>query len=183
MRSKNIKNKLLELRPDCFELFKALALVIESRDPDSKGHSEKVALLAREIAQELDCPDRLTCEIEMAARIHDIGKVGIRDEILLKSGLLTVAEWLEMMQHPSKGAEMIRPISFLQGLIPIIEGHHEHFDGTGYPQGLKGEEIHLGARILAVADAYDALTSRRPYRSRFSHDQAIKILRESGGAQ
>jgi HD-GYP domain-containing protein (c-di-GMP phosphodiesterase class II) len=183
MRSKNIKNRFLELRPDCLELFKALALVIESRDPDSKGHSEKVALLAREIAQELDCPDGLTFDIEMAARIHDIGKVGIRDDILLKSGVLTVAEWLEMMQHPSKGAEMIRPISFLQGLVPIVEGHHEHFDGTGYPHGLKGEEIHLGARILAVADAYDALTSGRPYRSRFSHDQAIKILQEGGGAQ
>jgi putative two-component system response regulator len=183
MKRKNIKSKGLELRLDGLELFKALALVIESRDPYSKGHAERVALLAREIAQELDCPDELKFGIEMAARIHDIGKLGIRDEILLKSQPLTMAEWLEMMQHPSKGAEMIRPISFLQGLVPIIEGHHEHFDGTGYPQGLKGDEIPLGARILAVADAYDSLTSKRPYRPGFSHNQAIEVLKDGGGAQ
>ena len=183
MKRKNTETKVLRLRQAYFEVLKPLALIFESHDPYSKGHSERVAFIAREIAEELGCSDELKLEIEMAARIHDIGKSSLKDEILFKSGPLTPAEWAEMMQHPSRGAEMIAPISFLKGLVPIIEGHHEHFDGTGYPKGLKGEEIPLGARILAVADAYDTLTSERPYRSRFGQEEAIKMLKGSAGVQ
>lgn len=183
MKRKNTGNEVLGLRQAYFEVLQALAIIAESRNPYSRGHSKRVAFIAREIAEELGCPDEVKLEIEMAARIHDIGKIGLKDEILFKPGPLTPAEWAEMMQHPSRGAEMIRPISFLKGLVPIIESHHEHFDGTGYPRGLKGEEIPLGARILAVADAYDTLNSERSYRSYFGHEQAIKMLKDSAGVQ
>jgi HD-GYP domain-containing protein (c-di-GMP phosphodiesterase class II) len=107
----------------------------------------------------------------------------LNDDILLEKEPLTEEEWHKIKQHPTKGADYLRPLNFLSDVIPIIESHHEHYDGTGYPKGLKGKEIPLGARILAVADAYVALTSPRPYRPVFSHKQTVEIIEEGAGSQ
>jgi putative two-component system response regulator len=110
--------------------------------------------------------------------LHDIGKISIPDSILFKRGLLTDQEWEIMRQHTVRGEEICRPMKSLAPVLPIIRSHHERWDGTGYPDGLRGEEISLLARIMQVADIYDALTTARPYKPAFSHDQAISIMQE-----
>ena len=164
-------------------MLKAMAQAIESHDPYSQRHSERVAQMSQMLAQELNCPDELKSQIEVAAMLHDIGKLSLNDDILLKKEPLTEEEWHKIKQHPTEGADYLHPLEFLRGVIPIMESHHEHYDGTGYPKGLKGEEIPLGACILAVADAYVALTSPRPYRPAFSHKQAAEIIQEGTGSQ
>lgn len=122
-------------------------------------------------------------EIKRAAELHDIGKVGVPDAILLNPSRLSPGEVAEIKRHPRKSGEIVSCLGFLRGIVPVIEGHHEHFDGSGYPNGLQGEEIPLGARILAVVDAYDAMTSNRAYRGAMSHDNAVAILKRGSGRQ
>lgn len=121
--------------------------------------------------------------LDIAARLHDIGKLAIRDEILLKPSVLTPSERAEVQRHPAKAVEILRFLDFLKDVLPNIEHHHEHYDGKGYPSSLKGEQIPLGARILAVADAYDALTSERPYRPAMSNGQVMETLKQGAGSQ
>ena len=122
-------------------------------------------------------------DLQIAGVLHDIGKVCIRDQILLKPSHLTPAEWTEVKRHPSMAVEIIRYLDCFKGLTSIIEGHHEWYDGTGYPNKLRGEGIPLGARILAVADAYDAMTSPRSYRPPLTHERALQTLKEGAGVQ
>lgn len=161
----------------------SLVLALEARDQYTRGHSESVASFLVDMAREMAFDDEQIEKIKIAGQLHDLGKIGIRDEILLKPGELTREEWEILKQHPTIGAEILSPIPSLHDVIPAIAGHHERVDGKGYPEGLKGSRIHIMARMTAVADTYDALTSDRPYRQGFSHDEAITIVEEAKGTQ
>ena len=121
--------------------------------------------------------------IKQGAALHDLGKIGISEKILLKKSKLTKSEFEEIKKHPQIGADILRPIQFLRNIIPLVFYHHEKWDGTGYPSGIKKEEIPIGARIIAIADAYQALTSDRPYRKAYPKEKAMKILKEGAGSQ
>jgi HD-GYP domain-containing protein (c-di-GMP phosphodiesterase class II) len=162
---------------------RALLTALEARDEYTRGHSEQVRSWAIRIAQRLGLPLSQVDVIGQAARLHDIGKVGIRGAILFKPSPLTAKEWQAMRGHPELGVSILTPIRLLQATLPIIRGHHERWDGKGYPDGLRGEDIPLGARIVAVADAYDALKSNRPYRRGFLSEEARHILSEGAGTQ
>ena len=122
-------------------------------------------------------------KIRKASILHDLGKIGISENILLKKGKLTKEEFDEIRKHPQIAVDILRPIQSLQGVIPMIYYHHERWDGGGYLNGLKGDEIPIGARIIAVSDVYEALTSDRPYRRAFPRDEAIRMVKESSGTQ
>lgn len=161
----------------------ALVLALDARDHETKGHSFRVAEYVMAIARQVGVEDggQDWTDMHRGALLHDVGKIGVPDYILHKSGPLTPEEWNDMKRHPHIGHEMLRDISFLQGAAAIVHSHHERFDGKGYPQGLIGDEIPLGARIFSVADAFDAMTSDRPYRRALSPDMAHdEIVRHSG---
>jgi len=159
------------------------ARALEARDPYTQGHSERVAAYAAEIAKEMELSPQEVDDIALAGKLHDIGKIGISDKVLLKPGKLDQDEYEQIKAHPKKSVEILTPLAFLAPTFKMIYFHHERYDGKGYPKGLKGENIPLGARILAVADTYDALTSTRPYRHACSMDEAVKILLEVKGTQ
>ncbi len=167
-----------------FNTIRALVLAMEAKDPYTRGHSERVTQYAVKIAKELKMR---TQEIEIltyASKVHDVGKIGISDIILNKPGRLTIAERSLIELHPQKGAEMLSPLKFLESGIPFVRHHHERYDGRGYPDGLKREQIPLAARILACVDSFDAMTSDRPYRyRRLSPEEAMGELRLNSGKQ
>jgi putative nucleotidyltransferase with HDIG domain len=157
---------------------KALVISIEARDPYTRDHSERVTAYALQIAEILSLSEEDKDAIKFGGYLHDIGKIGIRDGILLKPGKLTEAEMADIRQHPIIGDNILKPLMFFPKERELVRYHHEHYDGTGYPDGLAGDQIPLMARILAVADAYDAMTSTRPYRLAMSHGQAMaEVLR------
>ncbi len=160
-----------------FETISALALAVDANDPFSRGHLDRVAYYALSIGNRLGLDDEDIDTLRGAARLHDLGKIGIPDEILKKEGGLTDEEWVIMRRHPEIGESIIKPVRSLQHLCDLIRHHHEKIDGSGYPDGLKGEEISPLVRILSVADVYDALTTERSYRVRKSKQEAISILR------
>jgi putative nucleotidyltransferase with HDIG domain len=161
----------------------ALAAAIDAKDAYTRGHSERVANYATAIAEEMKLPSQQRTSIETAALLHDIGKIGIPDDILAKPAKLTDKEYMVVKMHPYTGAQIIQPIEMLADVLPLVVAHHEKFDGTGYLEGAKGKEIPLGARIIAVADAFEAMTSERPHRSALEVEKAIKELREKAGTQ
>ncbi len=161
----------------------ALARQVEARDPYTAFHSERVAEIARDLAKRKDLPYEKVELIHSASLLHDIGKVGVPDQILLKEGPLTEEEWAWMRAHTVEGHRILLPLEpYLgRGVAAIARWHHERWDGLGYPDGLKGEEIPLPARIVAVADAYEAMTSDRPYRKGLAaHEAALRIARGAG---
>ena len=160
-----------------------LAAAIDARDPSTHSHSKDVARYARAIAEAMGLPPAEVDTIERAALLHDIGKIGIVDSILGKPGPLTPGEQAAMMAHPRIGAAILEEMPDLADLVPIVRHHHERWDGKGYPDGLAGERIPLGARILAVADAFEAMTSNRPYRHRQSQQSALETLLAGRGTQ
>jgi len=160
-----------------FETISALALAVDAKDQYSHGHLDRVANHALMIGNRLGLDDEDLDTLRDAARLHDLGKIGIPDGILKKESKLTDEEWVIMRRHPEIGESIIKPVRSLQHLCDLIRHHHEKLDGTGYPDGLKGEEISPLVRILSVADVYDALTTERPYRPRKSKQEAISILR------
>ena len=160
---------------------RALATALDARDPYTAGHSERVSVLSVAIARTLNLPAEQIEIIRLGALLHDIGKIGVPDEVLLKPGALSDAEFNIIKQHPVAGARILRSVPFLVPHIPIVELHHERPDGRGYPHGLRGDEIPMPARIVHVADAYDAITSKRAYRgSRPSGDALREIWRFAG---
>ena len=161
----------------------ALAEALEARDPYTRGHSDAVAEIAVGIARCMGLEEQELDNLRIGGRLHDIGKIGVPDDILLKPGRLTDEEFAVIKRHPTVGAGILAPIPSLAEVLPVVEQHHEHFDGNGYPLGLAGESISLNARITAVADCYDALTSDRPYRQGMSHEEALAIIRELRGSQ
>lgn len=164
-------------------LVRSLALTLEARDPYTKGHSDRVKLLCRRIAREMNLPTTKIKELERAATLHDIGKIAVSDAILHKPNKLTPPEITQIQLHPEKSVELVRMIPNPKDMLLAIRHHHERVNGKGYPDGLSGNNIPLCARILAVADGYDALTSERPYRKAYSHEQALTILKEGAGTQ
>lgn len=161
----------------------SLANALEARDPYLSGHSSKVLTHAVRIAHKMGLPENEIEDIRNAAILHDIGKIGVCDAILLKPGRLDDSEWKIIRMHPEMGSNIIAPVRHLARCVPLILHHHESWDGTGYPSGLTGTESPLGSRIIAVADTYDAMTSDRPYRPGRSHEEAVAELRRVAGSQ
>ncbi len=165
------------------ETIRVLAAAIDTKDPYTKGHSERVAETSVALAQELNLSDRDIENIEYAALLHDIGKIGIEEKILGKNSSLTDKEFGKIKEHSIMGANIIRPVEFLKDSSKTVYHHHERYDGDGYPDGLKGEDIPISSRIIAVADAYDAMGSDRPYRKKLSKGKIMKELKEQSGKQ
>jgi HD-GYP domain-containing protein (c-di-GMP phosphodiesterase class II) len=161
----------------------AFVRAIDARDPYTARHSEKVAGYAVALAHALDLPPADCQRIHLAGLLHDVGKVGLERSILHKPGKLTDAEWAQVREHPALSAHIIGAVSRFAPYVAGARHHHERFDGAGYPDGLAGAAIPLDARILAVADAYDAMTSDRSYRPALSHDEAIRRLEADAGVQ
>ena len=156
----------------------ALAMAVEARDPYSRGHLDRVSQYAIKTARKLNLDEQTIKDIKDAAELHDIGKIGISDDILKKTGALTREEFSIMSKHPIIGEAIIKPVRRLSGLCDIVRHHHEWINGAGYPDGLKEDEISLGAKILCVADAFDAMTTDRPYRKALSIDEAKEELKK-----
>ena len=166
------------------EVVTSLASAIDAKDEYTKGHSSSVSRYSEALARALNLPEKDVERIKLGALLHDIGKIGIPEHVLKKPSKLTDEEWEIMKQHPTIGAEkVLLPNESLHDLIPIVKYHHEHWDGSGYPEKLKGEDIPLAARIVSVADAYHALISDRPYRKGMSNEKACEILRVGAGIQ
>lgn len=161
----------------------ALAQSVDEKDHATDGHCYRLERLAIKTGEGMGLLGQSLIDLSYAAYLHDIGKLQVPDEILGKQGLLTDEEWEQMKRHPDHGAEMLREKGFLGGAAEIVRAHHERFDGSGYPRGLKGEEIPIGARIIAVVDTYDAITSVRPYQAAQVKEEAIKELTNGAGTQ
>ena len=161
---------------------RSLAISLEAKDQYTRGHSERVARLAYQLATVLTLSEVEVELLDLAGRLHDIGKIGVREAILNKPGPLSAEEFEHVKQHPSLGAQILEPIADDHRLIETVLHHHEKWDGSGYPHGLRGEEIPLLAQILKVADVYEALTSHRPYRPARTPTEARRIMEEEMGA-
>ncbi len=156
----------------------SLALSIEAKDPYTEGHCDRLSRYSVALAERLGLPEELRVALRRAGIVHDIGKVAVPEHILLKPGPLTPEEWKVMKQHPVVGARICAPLKSFRHVLPVIRHHHEKLDGSGYPDGLKGEEIARTARILQTVDIYDALTTARPYRKALLPQEAFKVMRE-----
>lgn len=156
----------------------ALSNAIEAKDAYTEGHAERVAHYAVEIGRQLGLPKDRLRTLRLGGLLHDIGKIGIAEEILNKPGPLDDAEWVVMKRHPEIGDRICRPLQSLRDVLPIIRSHHERPDGSGYPDGLRGEAIPLEARIVCLADIYDALATSRSYKRAFSRERCVEIIRE-----
>ncbi len=165
------------------ETLASLSNALEAKDAVTSQHTEEVVRLAVGVAAELELELEAVRSVELGAVLHDIGKVRVPEAILNKPGPLTDEEWLVMKTHPEIGEHILRPIQSLQGILPIVRHHHERWDGTGYPDGLSGRAIPLGARIVAVCDAYRAMTENRPYRAALSISEARDELEAGAGTQ
>jgi len=166
-----------------FYSIQALIRALEERDLYTKGHTDRVTKYAIRLANYMNLDHNTIENIKIASSLHDIGKIGIRDDILYKAGRLTDEEFITVQKHTRKGVDILKPILSLKDVIPLILFHHERWDGKGYPTRIKAEEIPIGARVIAVADAFDAMTSDRPYRTKKEIKEALDILKENAGTQ
>ena len=166
-----------------FEMIQTLARAIDAKDSYTYDHADRARHYAKQIAEKMHLPQAIVKHVEYAALMHDIGKIGIEEHILRKPGRLTLEEVEVIKKHPTIGNKIISPVTFLAPVAPMVLYHQEWYDGNGYPEGLSGEEIPLGSRIVAVIDAYDAMTSDRPYRKALPKEYAISELRKGAGTQ
>ncbi len=180
-QAKEIESAYQELETTYDRTLAALTSALDARDRVTEGHSTRVSQLAAILGKEMALDGHQLKALERGALLHDIGKIGISDIILHKPGQLNDAEWQTMRLHPDIGAHIVEDIPFLQDTLPVIRYHQERWDGSGYPIGLRGEDIPLAARIFAVVDAFDALTTKRPYREKISPEKAVSYLREQAG--
>lgn len=171
----------VRLRANYQATLEALSTALDLRDQATQGHSYRVTAYSLLIADALDLKQGEREALRLGALLHDIGKIGVSDAILRKPGALTPGEWAEMKKHPEWGAAIVERIDFLLEARDIVYTHHEKFDGTGYPRGLRGTAIPLGARIFAVADVFDAVTTFRPYRMPMSYQDAVLLIRRESG--
>lgn len=171
------------LEQSYMQMVLALARTMDARDSYTAGHSERIAGLAETVARALGCTEEEIQDVRWGALLHDIGKIGVPDEILRKPGPLSDAEQTVMRQHPVVGEGILAPTERMRGVARIVRHHQEQWDGSGYPDGIRGEAIPLGARILAVVDAYSAITDERPYKKAQSHEEAVVELRRGAGTR
>jgi HD-GYP domain-containing protein (c-di-GMP phosphodiesterase class II) len=182
-RSRDLERALASLQTTYIATMTSLARVIEAKDECTRGHLDRTTAYGLALAQRIDPELASRPELAHGFFLHDIGKVGIPEQILRKAGSLDAGEWDVMRRHPTIGADIVTPIPFLDGSVEIIRHHHERMDGRGYPQGLRGDEIPLAARIFTVADSFDAMTSDRPYRDALPKEYALDEIRAGAGTQ
>jgi HD-GYP domain-containing protein (c-di-GMP phosphodiesterase class II) len=175
--------KYAETRALFFGTVSALSQAIDAKDGFTRGHADRVSRIGGAIAREMGLSERHIEEIELAGMLHDIGKIGVEDQILMKPTRLDPHEQQLMRRHPIYGASILEPSESLRPLVPLVLHHHENYDGSGYPDGRKGEDIPLGSRIIIVADAYEAMTSDRIYRKAIGHERAMEQLNRYKGIQ
>jgi putative nucleotidyltransferase with HDIG domain len=154
----------------------ALVNALEAKDPYMRGHSARVADLSATIAAQLGLPDDEVEQVRVGGRLHDVGKIGTREAVLNKEGPLTAEEFEHVQQHVVIGSQILAPLPHLEHIIPMVRSHHERWDGTGYPDGLQGEQIPIGARIIGAAEVYDALCTARPYQNKLSPEEATERM-------
>jgi putative nucleotidyltransferase with HDIG domain len=182
--TKNLTKLYEDLRETYMRTIKALAHAIDARDHYTYSHSDNVTRYAEIIARQMGLEMSQIEDIKDACQLHDLGKIGVHDNLLGKPTALTPEEFAEIKLHPQKGAQILEPLNFMENVISIVKHHHERWDGKGYPDGLKGEGIPLGARIMTVADSYDAMVSARPYRRvGFSKSDAVAEIKRHAGTQ
>jgi len=167
-----------ELQESYLELVMSLAEAVEIKDRYTRGHSDLVSRYAVEIARRMSLTEREIEVIKRGGMLHDVGKIGIDEAILNKNGRLTDEEFTEIKNHPVYGADILEPVGFLRGEREIVLQHHEKMDGSGYPYGIHGDEISIGARIIAVCDVFEGVTSNRPYRKPMKPEEVIELLQE-----
>lgn len=180
-RTRELVEKNQQLQQMLLGTIETMAITLQVRDEYTSHHSQRVAAYAVAMAEMLSLSTEEIEQVRLAALLHDIGKIGIRESVLHKKGTLTEEEFEHIKTHPLVAERILQPIKLLHEIIAPVKHEHEHYDGSGYPDQLRGEEIPLAARIIAVADAYDALTSDRPYRSALSAEHALEILRAGAG--
>jgi putative nucleotidyltransferase with HDIG domain len=185
--NRNLKMRTSDLVDQQRSLFlstvKSLASAIDAKDEYTRHHSTRVTEFTLKIARKMSFSEKEIGDLELAALLHDVGKIAVPENILNKPGKLTDQEYALIKEHSARGESILSPVIELKDIARIVRAHHEHYDGTGYPDGLKGREIPLGARIMAVADAYDSITSERPYRKAASHRFAMKEIIRCSGVQ
>ena len=172
-----------EVQERTTNLMSGLINALDFRDTETQSHSRRVALYASRLAEQIGLNENEIVDIARGSLLHDIGKIAVSDTILLKPGKLTEDEWIEMRRHSECGYLMIENIEFLGDARRLVREHHERWDGKGYPRGLKEDKICIGARIFAVIDTYDAMTSNRPYRKALSHEIAVEEIAKMRGTQ
>ena len=179
VRAKRLNDQLVNVE----NIILSLATAIEAKDPYTEGHVERVASYALILGRETGLAPWELQLLRKAAILHDVGKIGVNESVLLKPGPLSADEFNHMKRHTVIGERICKPLQQDRLILEVIRHHHERYDGKGYPDGLAGEDIPIAARIMAVVDAYDALTSDRPYRKRLSQEQAVQILKQEAGKQ
>jgi HD-GYP domain-containing protein (c-di-GMP phosphodiesterase class II) len=180
-RTKGLEESYLKLKAANRQALFGLAEAIEAKDSYTKGHCGRVAAYSLVLAKEAGYPDDGLETLEFGAFLHDIGKIGIRDAVLLKPGPLDDVEWAHMREHAAKGYEIASQIEMLKPILPAVRNHHERWDGSGYPDGMSGTGIPLTARIVAIADAFDAMATDRPYKKALPLDECEAVLRKTAG--
>ncbi|MCK5760119.1 MAG: response regulator [Candidatus Delongbacteria bacterium] len=178
-----VERRTFQLKDAIFGSLIIIASAIEARDPYTKGHSNRVRLISHDLGTCMDLREKDINTLDYGAMMHDVGKIGVSDNILHKNKSLTDDEFDQIMSHPTIGAKIVEGITFFEPMIDCIKYHHERFDGKGYPGELQGKNIPLFARIIAIADTYDAITTTRPYRKAMSSDDAIDIMVAGRGTQ
>jgi HD-GYP domain-containing protein (c-di-GMP phosphodiesterase class II) len=179
--AEDVRRLYQQVQRAIYQSLLGLANALEAKDAYTKGHSERVGAWSRKVAAALGLPPEQVDMIGQAGLLHDIGKIGIPEAVLRKPGALEAEEWVVMRNHPLIGAQIVAPFDFFAAGALMIRHHHERCDGSGYPDGLVGDEIPIGARIIAVTDVYDALTSTRSYRAAVPHATVIGRLEEAAG--
>ncbi|MEK7818078.1 MAG: HD domain-containing phosphohydrolase [Actinomycetota bacterium] len=173
----------IELEGAYLETVIALAKTVDAKDTYTHDHAQRMAEMAMTIGRAIGMEGEELQDLHYGAILHDIGKIGVPDAVLQKPGRLTSREWTEMRKHPYVGSQILSAVSYLGGAVKVVHHHHERYDGTGYPDGLAGEKIPLGARVLAVVDAYSAIVDKRVYKEARTHGEAITELERNSGTQ
>jgi putative nucleotidyltransferase with HDIG domain len=181
LRTAELRRERAKLERLSVATLEALVNALEAKDAYIRGHSARVADLSAMIAAEIGMTDEQVEQVRMAGRLHDIGKIGIREGILTKQGPLTAEEYDQVKQHVVVGSQILAPLAHLGDIISYVRSHHERWDGQGYPDRLEGEQIPLGARILGAAEIFDALTTSRPYQEKMAPDVAVERMRDLAG--